>query len=917
MFNNDAKIAFNLHFVTHRMLMAIFMPLLFVTAIKAQERVQQEQKVVPDTLLKPPAESRVLLPVVNDSIITALSDVSPDTLPAKAPLVISPDALDETVTYSADEQEGYIKTDNRTGVVSMVNKGRVTYGSIVITADSIALDLESGVMYATFRTDSLGNKIGLPVYKDGDEEFESQELTYNFKTRQGIIRNVTTEQQGGFLHSQTTKRHTDGTLHVSHSKFTTCDADEPHFYIALPKAKFYPGEKLVSGPAYMVVADIPLPLVLPFGFFPIQQKRASGIVMPRYGQEVRRGYFLSNGGYYFALNDYFDLKLTGTAYTNGTWLAEASTTYRLRYRFSGNFGFSYANNITSYKGLSDYAKSTNYRINWTHSQDPKANPGSRFSASVNMSSSGYDRNNSYEVTDHVTTTRMSSISYGRSWSGTTPVSFETSLNHTQNVQNKTMALNMPKGSFNISRIYPFKSKRSSAGHRWYHDVTTQYTASFDNRINTYDSLLFTREVWKNMQNGFKHEVPLSMQIRPFNNFSISPSLRYSGVLYTSRIEKRWDPDWYDETRNMVVPSVVNDTIRGLTYGHSLVPALSAAFNPSIYGTFQFTGKGSRVEAIRHVMKPSVSFSYSPQADWLSSDMYHAVQSDTLGRTREYSIYEGSIYGTPSTGRRSGTVSFSLTNLVEAKVYARNDTTGKPKKVKLIEGLTMNTSYNIFADSLNWSPMNISFRTTLAQNINIQASSSHSFYGVTEAGRMINRSALSQGQGLTRMTSFNMSFDLDLGRLLGSQERNRQTSSAAQGGQQPPGGAAPDNLPLGRENLDEYGYVRFDVPWSLRMAYTFSYVKPAMKSTVNQAMTMSGDIRLTPKTAISYNTGYDFKQKNITMTSIGISRDLHCWEMSLSWIPAGYMKMWSFTIRARSGMLQDLKYERRKDYHDNY
>jgi lipopolysaccharide assembly outer membrane protein LptD (OstA) len=925
MLHNNAKIAFNFHYNAQRLFVAIIMPFLLQAASYAQERP------LPDTLSRNrPDSARVEM---HDSLPgrTFLYDTLSaedlrrfqDTTSWKAPLVVSADAVDEPIVYNA---EGYMKTDLRSKKVSLVENARVTYGSIELTADSIVLDMETGSVYATGRIDSTGRMIGLPVYKDGSEQFESKELTYNFKSKKGVIRNVTTEQEGGYLQSLTTKRHEDGTLHVNRSKFTTCDAEEPHFYLALPKAKVYPGEKIVSGPAYMVVADIPLPLILPFGFFPVQQKRASGIVMPKYGQEARRGYFLSNGGYYFALSDYFDLKMTGTIYTNGTWLADAATSYRLRYRFSGSFGFSYANNVTSYKGLPDYKTSTNYKLSWSHSQDAKANPGSRFSASVNMSSSGYAKDNSYDVADHVTTTRQSTVNYSRSWAGT-PLSFSTSLNQTQNVQNKTMALSLPKGSFNVSRIYPFKPRKPVGKSRWYHDVTTQYTASFENKINTYDSLLFTSAVWKNMKSGFKHEIPLSMQIRPFNNFSISPSLRYTGVLYTQKIEKRWDPDYYDEEINKVVPTVINDTIRGLTYGQALVPTVSASFNPSIYGTFQFTRKGSRIESIRHVMKPTVSFSYSPDADRLTSDMFDSVQYDVSGKKRQYSVYEGSIYGTPSTGSRSGSVSFSLSNIVEAKVYARNDTTGKPKKIKLIDNLSLNTAYNLFADSLKWSPVSMSFRTTLAQNINIQAGGSLNLYGMNADGATINRLAVTEGFGLARLTSFTMSLDLDLGQLLGNKNSGRQQQTTGQDTQSQQGRApgqaggtadAPrSNLPLANSNIDEFGYVRFDVPWSLRIAYSFNYNKPGLRTNISQTMTMSGDVRLTPKMAINYNTGYDFKQNEITMTRVGITRDLHCWEMSFSWIPTGYMKSWNFTIRAKASMLQDLKYERRKDYHENY
>ncbi len=912
-----AKIAFNLHFKAQSSFVTIFMPLIFSTALFSQVPVRPDTISRTDTIYRPGISFRPDTLLRTDTIYNREIIFPRDTIVSDSALTISPDAVDKPIVYSA---EGYMKTDLKAKKVSLVDGAKVTYGTLELTADSIVLDLETGSVYATGRIDSTGKMVGKPVYKDKSEEFESKELTYNFKSQKGVIRNVTTQQEGGYLQSLKTKRQEDGTLHINKSKFTTCDAADPHFYLALNKAKVYPGDKIVSGPAYMVVADIPLPLILPFGFFPVQQKRASGIVMPRYGSEARRGYFLSNGGYYFALTDYFDLKLTGTAYTNGTWLADAATSYKVRYRFSGSFGFSYANNVTSYKGLEDYAKSTNYRISWTHAQDAKSNPGSRFSASVNMSSSGYDKQNSYDVTDHVTTTRQSSISYSKTWAGT-PIAFSSSLNQSQNVQNKTLMFNLPKASLTVSRIYPFKPRKPVLKKRWYHEIQTQYTASLDNKIDTYDSLFFTAKMWENMKSGFKHEVPVSLQIRPFNNFSISPQLRYSGVLYTQKIEKRWDPLYYDDTRNMIVPSVINDTIRGLTYGQALVPSISASFNPSVYGTFQFTKKGSRIESIRHVMKPSVGFSYSPEADWLSSEMYKTVQHDTSGHTRKYSIYEGGIFGTPSAGTRSGAVSFSLSNIVEAKVYAKNDTTGKPKKIKIIEGLSLNTSYNIFSDSLNWSPIGLSFRTTLAENINLQASSSFSIYAMNDRGSAISKLAVSEGMGLLRMTSFSTSIDFDLGRLVQGKDKGKQQSPSGTGqqaSQREEGGERPAAaLPLDNRNYDEFGYVRFDVPWSLRMAYNFNYSKPGLKSNISQTMTLGGDIKLTPKMAITYNTGIDIKQKEITMTRVGISRDLHCWEMNFSWIPMGYMKSWNFTIRAKASMLQDLKYERKKDYHENY
>ena len=386
--------------------------------------------------------------------------------------------------------------------------------------------------------------LGKPVFKEGSQEFEADELTYNFKTRKALIKNIITKQDAGLLHSAFTKLLEDGTSNISRSTYSTCDADTPHFYINLPRARVYPGKKIISGPGNLVLEGIPLPLVIPFGFFPIQTKKAaSGLIIPRYGEERTRGFSLTDGGYYFAISNYFDLSVKGSIYANGSWLADALTNYKRLYKYSGNFSFSYANNISGHQGLSDYSKSTNYRLGWTYTQDAKASPGSRFNASVNMSSSGYDRNNSYVVEDHVTTQRQSSVSYSKSWDGT-PFNLSISANHSQNVKNKTVMLNLPKASFNVSRIYPFKGKNSSGSSKWYQEIQLSYSASLDNQINTTDSLLFTSSVWKHMNNGFKHDIPLSFQMRPFKNFSISPSLTYSGVLYTQKIIKVWDPKSY-------------------------------------------------------------------------------------------------------------------------------------------------------------------------------------------------------------------------------------------------------------------------------------------------------------------------------------------------------------------------------------
>ena len=861
----------------------------------------QEGKSVPDTNL-----------VSQDTLVS-------DTL-LRNIKKISPEAIDKQVTYKCAGTKINDLVNKR---VYMTKEAEVTYDDIEIKADSIVFDMVASTVFATGRTDTTGKVTGKPVFKQGTQEIESDSLFYNFVTRKAVAYKIVTKQEEGLLRSQVTKLLEDGTSNIAKSTYSTCDADPPHFYIKLPKAKIYPGKKIISGPGYLVLEGIPLPVALPFGFFPIQTKKAaSGILIPRVGQEQARGYNLTEGGYYFAISDYFDLALRGNIYTNGTWMLTAQSNYSRRYKLDGQFSLSYANNISGHKGLKDYSKNTNYKIGWTYNQNAKAHPGSRFSANVNMSSSGYDKTNSYNVSEHVTTQRQSSVSYSKTWTGT-PFNLSASMNHSQNVKNKTVAVNLPKISFNVGRIYPFKGKNSTGSKKWYQELQFQYSASLDNQVNTYDSLLFTKRVWGNMRNGFKHDAPLSIQFRPFKNFSISPQVTYSGVLYTQKIEKYWDPDYVDPATNMITP-LVTKTQRGTYYGHSINPSFSASFNPQLFGTFNFKPE-SRVQSIRHVVKPSVSFSYIPYFKGLSSDLYRKVQKDTLGNYTEYSIFDGNIYGTPSLSARSGNIAFSITNILEAKVFEKNDTATKPKKIKLIDNFGISTSYNIFADSMKWSPVSMGLRTTLLDNIGVSANSSFSLYGLSKTGGTIGTFAYAQNKKLMRLTNFSVSLDFDLGRLItGNKEKKGQ--GAAQEGIRPVTPAMSQGEGMSgiqaRENqtsslYDEYGYYIFDVPWSMRVSYNFNYSKPAFKSILTQTLSASGNVTLTKKTAITYTTGYDFKQKEITMTQIGITRDLHCWTMSFNWIPNGTMKMWNFSIRVKAAVLSDLKYERRKDYHDQY
>jgi len=899
---NYTKIAFKLYFFKEKRLV-----ILFLLLVQSFSLFSQEGKTVMDTLV-----------IKKDSITT-------DSAKLKLRKTAS-GAIDSKITYQAAE---LIKRDIINKRFILTKNAVINYGDLEIKADSIVINMNTNLLFAIGRKDTTGKVVGKPAFKQGSNQFECDELTYNFKTKKALIKNIVTKQDAGLLHSAFTKLLEDGTSNISRSTYSTCDADTPHFYINLPKARVYPGKKIISGPGNLVLEGIPLPLAIPFGFFPIQTKRAeSGLIIPRYGEERVRGFALTEGGYYFAISDYFDLTLKGSLWANGSWLGNIMTDYKRLYKYSGSFSFSYANNISGHQGLQDYSKVANYSLGWTFTQDAKASPGSRFAASVNMSSSGYDQSNSYNVNDHVTTTRQSSISYSKSWDGT-PFNFSISANHSQNVADKSISLDLPQASFNMGRIYPFKSKNSTGTSKWWEEIQLSYSASMDNKISTKDSLLFTSAVWKNMRNGFKQDIPLSLQIRPFKNFSISPSLTYSGVLYTQKIIKTFDPIFFNPALNKSQPTVVNDTLHGFYYGQAINPTISASFNPQLFGTYDFTEKSPnlRIQQIRHVIKPSVGFSFTPSFAGLSSKMYRQVQIDTFpNHISSYSVFDGNIYGTPSLSGKSGNISLSLVNILEAKVLQRNDTTGKPKKIKLIDNFSITTAYNIFADQFRWAPIAMQIRTTLMNNINVSANSSFSLYGTDSISQPINKFLFIQNHRLMRLTNFSTSVDFSLSDLFKkSKDKSASGSNASQAGYQGVQGnmgtPAPDSKiqqPTGAAGQkDAYGYPVFNMPWTFSVSYSLNYVPSIIKTTIDQTLSFRGSVTVTKKMSATFQSGYDFNAKKITMTNIGITRDLHCWDMSLNWVPNGTLQSWNFLIRVKAAVLGDLKYERRKDFHDTY
>ncbi len=841
------------------------------------------------------------------------------------------DAITIEVLYDASDS---IIFSMDGGTAELYGSAVISYGDIKLEADYIKYEMNKSEVLAYGIPDSTGKVTRKPIFSDGDGSYEAKRLRYNFKTQKGFIEEVITEQEGGFLHSHVTKKQKNGHIHIKDGKYTTCDAEHPHFYIAITKGISMPGDKIISGPAYLVFQDIPLPVGVPFGFFPNSQTKTSGILIPQYGEEERRGFYLRDGGYYFALNEYFDFRITGDIYTNGTWGIRAGSNYNLRYKFNGGVNVQYFNNISGIKDTDSYSISHDYSINWNHSQAREASPNSTFRASVNLSSSSYDQQHTRNINSVLTNTKQSSISYSKSWPNS-PFNFSGSLNHSQNSKTNSINMTLPKMALNMGRINPFERKKRVGPKKWYENVQLSYSSLIENRIKTTDTALFTSDVWNDMSNGFRHEIPLSLNIKPFKkiavlqSMTITPNVSYKGMLYTGYTEKfvSGHTESVVDGETIFTP-IIEDTIykNRLSYAQAYLPRISAGISPKIYGMYQFTGNG-RVEAIRHMMTPSASISYTPDMSGIQANYYRDVVDSLNGNTviQTYSMYEDQIYGTPTFNGAAGSINLSLKNNLEAKVSSRNDTIDEVSKVKLLDNFNLSTNYNLFnKDSLapSWSTISMNGNTRLFNNKlslnfrgvmdpfgydSLRVRTKQTFYA--QEGKLVRLTAASISMGIT----FKSKQDTDKGE--GEDDMDEPLSTD-------PFGNSNDlntNNNQYNPNADDYysQYVDFDVPWSLKFDYSFSYKKRTDESSIIQTVRASGDLSLTPKWKIGFNTGYDIFNKQFTTTNVSLYRDLHCWEMRISVVPFGNYKSYNFQINAKSNILSDLKYNKRKSWQDNF
>ncbi len=819
-------------------------------------------------------------------------------------------AVDAPVHYNSSDSIVYSLTDQK---VYLHNAGQIEYKTITLKADYIEFNMGNETVFATGVLDTLGSEVGKPEFTEGKESFQARKMSYNFRTKKGIITDIFTEQEGGYLHSETTKRQPNNHIHMRHGKYTTCDAPHPHFYIALTKAISIPNDKIVSGPAYIVLEDVPLPIGIPFGFFPSNQINQSGFVLPTYGEEERRGFFLRNGGFYFALSQYFDLAVTGDIYTNGTWGIRTRSNYKKNYKFNGSFGFNYYENITGEQGLENYSKTKNYALLWSHAQDQRANPNQSLRASVDFSSTAYDQNHQRNINNALRSTKRSSISYSRIWPNS-PFNLSASLDATQNSLDRSVNMNLPSMNFNMNRLYPLKRRNASGSPRWYEKLTLSYSATLANKLSAKEDSLFTTTTFSDFDNAYQHSIPVSLPVNFLNYFTLSPNVRYNGVIFTKSIHPRYF-DGPSNPSGSMKDTLIVDTIPGFHYAHAVVPSISLSLTPKIYGMFQFREK-SRIEAIRHVMSPSASLSFTPDMKGFMPDYYREVVVDSLEKTRIYPKYDESIYRTPLPSGRQGSLSLGLKNTVEMKLKSRSDTVEEFTKVKILDNLNFSSSYNIFKDSMKWTPIRMTGNTALfKRKVSLRFGGTFSPYAyyTDPSGRKyeINKAYWKTDRKPFRLTSFDFAVGVSFSSKQGS---NTDKEGQLQLANDPTARLVD---PTGFDPIAYGAYVEFDVPWTFGLDYNFRYTKPYEEHKIIQSLRVRGDFSLTPKWKIGLNSGYDFKTKKITTTNVNIYRDLHCWEMRVSMVPFGKYRSYSFHINIKSAILRDLQYEKGDTWYDNF
>jgi lipopolysaccharide assembly outer membrane protein LptD (OstA) len=862
--------------------------------------------------IKPSTEK--LVTIKTDSLLTPVIDekvqdsIKTDSIKPKK------DLLENKVVYTAVDYTTFNRLKHK---LYLHNQAKIDYGDMSITAGSITVDYTTNTVYAKGIIDTAGVYSQKPVFSQGSSVVEPDSIVFNTKSKKALIYNSKTEQGEGTVIASITKKENDSVYYLKNAKYTTAtNLEDPDYYIKLRKAKIVPGKKIVTGLANLFIYDVPTPIGLPFGFIPQTETHTSGIILPSFGEDNDKGFFLQNGGYYFAISDYIDLTVLGDYYTNGSFGLRIENTYAKRYKFKGNFSFRYESLITSELGFSDYAKSTLYNIRWSHSQDAKANPNSRFSASVNLGSSNYYSSsvNQVNLSNRFNNTLSSSVSYSKTFQGDPEVNLSLTATHSQNTQTEVINMTLPTLQTTVGRMYPFAPKTGSKS-GIIQNVNLQYTLHGENSITTTDSLFFKKEMFDDAQNGFQHTIPLTTNFKLFKYFSMSASTNFNEVWTFKTIDKS-----FDTSTREVVTETVNGFDSFRTYN------FSTSLGTTIYGMFDFEkeGKDPKIQKIRHVMRPSLSYNINPAFDKYY-DTYEVVSAD--GETSSdvsFTRFEESIFGTPNQ-TFSSSMGISLSNNLEAKVRDKDSTATEPKKVTLLSNLNFSTSYNFAGDSLKWSPVRVSGGTQLFDNqLSLNFGATLDPYALDNNNDRIDTYNIDNNGSLFRLTSANMTASWSLSNdkkggkdSSGGDDRNREENLQGGGRDDDMFGVSQDfsKQQINDEKKEEEtkkAFYNYKIPWSLRLAYAVNYSNSTRQNEISShSLMFSGDIDLSDKWSIGASSGYDVKNNAFTSTQLRFERDLESWRMNFSWVPFGTYTSWNFFIGIKSSLLQDLKYEKRK------
>ncbi|MDE6688555.1 MAG: LPS-assembly protein LptD [Prevotella sp.] len=853
--------------------------------------------------------------------------------------------IDAPVEFSAKDSIIY---SSSSGTAFLFGDSHVKYQNMDLTSERIYMNLDSSLVHATGAIkDSTSNcPIGRPIFTMGSDTYKSDTMAFNFKTKKGLIQQVYTEQEDGFLTSELSKRGANGELYLQHGRYTTCDEPHPDFYLALSRAKVRPGKDVVFGPAYLVVCDVPLPLAIPYGFFPFTKSYSSGFIMPTYGDESERGFYLRDGGYYFAISDKIDLKVLGEVFTKGSWGVSAASNYRKRYRYNGSFYANYQNSVTGEKNLPDYSKQTSFKVQWRHTQDVKANPYSTLSASVNFATSSFEQNNltsMYNPQTRTQSTRTSSVSYGTRFSSLN-MSINTSMNLEQNMRDSSIAVRLPEMSINVSSVYPFKRKKMVGKEKWYEKISFSYTGRLSNSISTKEDLLMKSNLVRDWRNGMQHTIPVSATFNLFNYINITPSVNFTDRTYMKRVMRSWDNDIQKE---------VADTTYGFYNVYNWSMSLRA--QTKLYGFYKPLRIffGDKVEKIRHVVTPSISFTYAPDFGaehygyWRT---YQKTDADGNVSLVEYSPYSGELFGTPGKGK-TGSISFDLGNNVEMKVKSDDDSTGV-KKISIIDELGLSMSYNMAADIRPWSDLNMRLRLKLTKSytFNLNAVFASYVYEADSVGATPRLSEhttywekgkIGRFQGMSQNLSYTINNEKlsNLFKWLRGERVNKKDKDQDGRGNEEDDWENETDTNIDRDleagkhgakkqtdkaDVDEDGYMNYSMPWSLSFGYGITMREDTDKNKFNystmrypykftQNLNVSGNLRISDGWNITFSSGYDFENKKISMTTASLSRDLHCFSMSCSVVLSPYTS-YNFSFRCNASTLTDaLKYDKRSGY----